>query len=108
MPTYTYKCSICGEGFTMVRRFDERKTANCPTCGGDAVKTLCANDVPLDVNVMGDKFRNIQTKRDLNKIMEERSKQHYHEHEAAEVREKFGAENVVEDKAPKKKEVLTK
>ena len=40
MPTYDYRCDHCG-AFAAIRRVAERDTVcACPTCGGEAQRTL--------------------------------------------------------------------
>jgi hypothetical protein len=88
--------------------FDERNCAICPNCGGPAQKCFTTSDQPLDVKVTGDRYNGVQVKKDLNKTMEQRAKDHYDEEGSAEIREKWGADCIVENKNPKKKQVVTK
>lgn len=36
MPLYDYKCTRCSDVFEQIRRIDERRDTECPTCGGKA------------------------------------------------------------------------
>jgi len=108
MPLYDYRCMKCGNSFSRVVPFSERNSVVCMNCGGMAQKQFTTSDQPLDIKVTGDRYRGVQTKKDLNKTMEKRAQEHYDKEGVGEIRERWGEDCVVENKNPKTKQVVTK
>jgi putative FmdB family regulatory protein len=108
MPLYDYHCEGCDNSFSKVTSYSERNAATCPKCGILAIKKITTGIMPIEVKTTGDRFHGVMTKPGLNEIMEKRARDHYNQEGAAEIREKWGSDVVVEDKDPKKKEVTTK
>jgi putative FmdB family regulatory protein len=36
MPTYSYRCTVCGNAFDIVQAFTDDSLTECPVCGGSA------------------------------------------------------------------------
>lgn len=108
MPLYDYNCKKCGHSFSLVVAYSDRNNVSCPKCGMAAQKKLTTGTMPIEVKTTADRYRGVMTKPGLNEIMEKRARDHYNQEGAAEIREKWGDDVIVEDKDPKKKEVVTK
>lgn len=108
MPIYDFVCLACKTAFSKMVLFQDRHCTTCPNCGASTQRKFTTSNQPLDVKVTGDRYHGVQTKKGLNEIMEKRAQERYVQEGAAEVRERFGADCVVEDKNPKAKQVVTK
>ena len=52
MPTYSYRCTECGEAFDIVQSFTDDTLTVCPTCGGVLRKVFS----PVGVSFSGSGF----------------------------------------------------
>ncbi|CCE76331.1 FmdB family zinc ribbon protein [Clavibacter nebraskensis] len=42
MPTYSYRCTVCGNAFDIVQAFTDDSLTECPVCGGKLRKLFAA------------------------------------------------------------------
>ena len=42
MPTYQYRCSVCGRELEVVQKFTDASLTECPTCAGNLRKVFNA------------------------------------------------------------------
>jgi putative FmdB family regulatory protein len=40
MPTYEYKCNVCGNHFEKFQSINSKPKAKCPVCGGNAKRII--------------------------------------------------------------------
>lgn len=40
MPTYDYRCKVCGYEFELVQKINEKPCRVCPQCGGEVYRLL--------------------------------------------------------------------
>jgi len=43
MPTYTYKCESCGEGFEMIQKITDDPLTLCPDCQAETLRKVINN-----------------------------------------------------------------
>jgi len=76
MSRYSYQCTNCGHIFYKVVPFDNRAaTEICPECGLGCVR-LPPKPLEAEVFELADGFKNKHVKKDINKIMKDRSKKY--------------------------------
>jgi putative FmdB family regulatory protein len=52
LPTYSYRCTDCGEAFDIVQSFTDDSLTICPNCGGNLRKVF----TPVGVSFSGSGF----------------------------------------------------
>ena len=45
MPTYDYKCTMCGKTFTVEHSINKKFSGKCPNCKCKSVKRLISSDI---------------------------------------------------------------
>ena len=40
MPTYEYRCAVCGHDFEKFQRMSDEPRAECPECGGESSRKM--------------------------------------------------------------------
>ena len=93
MPKYSYKCKKCKKTFSMILSYSERNNVHCPDCFSKVdLSPPILNE--CIVNEVKDRYRNKAIKRDINKIMKDRSVNHIKNHELGELIERHGSKSM--------------
>lgn len=95
MPSFSYRCSVCGKDFQKVVVYEGRHQVVCPECGKPATlqvgKIVAEGEVEVYDIVMPD--TNKKCRRGINDILKDRWWDHKLKHDVAEHVEVHGLNN---------------
>jgi hypothetical protein len=91
MPKYSYKCNKCDKIIKKILDYKKSDIIFQCDCGGEMHRDLTLASVPTILDTV-DKWRNVRQRKDLEKRLRKRAKEHFLRTKLNDAIEEFGTE----------------